>query len=43
MMYSTYRHAEGFAASELKHVSIALIDNGTTVVAIVQEENKISR
>ncbi|GGJ99056.1 glutamine--fructose-6-phosphate aminotransferase [isomerizing] [Pilimelia anulata] len=30
-----YMHAEGFAAGELKHGSIALIDQGTPVVCIV--------
>ncbi|GAA2520059.1 glutamine--fructose-6-phosphate transaminase (isomerizing) [Pilimelia columellifera] len=30
-----YMHAEGFAAGELKHGSIALIDDGTPVVCIV--------
>ena len=31
----SYLHAEGFAAGELKHGPIALIDNGVPVVAIV--------
>ena len=30
-----YMHAEGFAAGELKHGPIALIDNGTPVVCVV--------
>jgi glucosamine--fructose-6-phosphate aminotransferase (isomerizing) len=30
-----YMHAEGFAAGELKHGPIALIDQGTPVVAVV--------
>ncbi|GLY00876.1 MULTISPECIES: glutamine--fructose-6-phosphate transaminase (isomerizing) [Actinoplanes] len=30
-----YMHAEGFAAGELKHGSIALIDQGTPVVCVV--------
>ncbi len=30
-----YMHAEGFAGGELKHGPIALIDNGTPVVAIM--------
>jgi glucosamine--fructose-6-phosphate aminotransferase (isomerizing) len=30
-----YMHAEGFAAGELKHGPIALIDNGTPVICVV--------
>ncbi|HOY46756.1 MAG TPA: glutamine--fructose-6-phosphate transaminase (isomerizing) [Candidatus Dojkabacteria bacterium] len=37
----TYKHFEGFAAGELKHGVIALIDKGTPVFVIVSEdENK---
>jgi glucosamine--fructose-6-phosphate aminotransferase (isomerizing) len=34
----TYKHFEGFAAGELKHGVIALIDKGTPVFAIVSED-----
>src|SRR5947208_4829637 len=30
-----YMHAEGFAAGELKHGPIALIDNGTPVICVI--------
>ena len=33
----SYVHAEAFAADELKHGSIALIDNGIPVVAIATQ------
>ena len=33
----SYIHAEAFAAGELKHGSIALIDKGTQVVAIANQ------
>ena len=33
----SYVHAEAFAAGELKHGSIALIDKGTPVVAIATQ------
>jgi glucosamine--fructose-6-phosphate aminotransferase (isomerizing) len=36
-----YMHAEGFAGGELKHGPIALIDNGTPVVAIMPSEGSI--
>ena len=36
-----YMHAEGFAGGELKHGPIALIDNGTPVVAIMPSESSI--
>ncbi len=37
----TYKHFEGFAAGELKHGVIALIDQGTPVFGIISEdENK---
>jgi glucosamine--fructose-6-phosphate aminotransferase (isomerizing) len=35
----TYKHFEGFAAGELKHGVIALIEEGTPVFAIVSEDN----
>ncbi|MBN3489965.1 glutamine--fructose-6-phosphate transaminase (isomerizing) [Acholeplasma equirhinis] len=34
----SYIHTEGFAAGELKHGTIALIEEGTPVVAIISEE-----
>ena len=36
-----YMHAEGFAGGELKHGPIALIDNGTPVVAIMPAEGSL--
>lgn len=38
----TYKHFEGFAAGELKHGVIALIEKGTPVFAIVSEDNNKS-
>ena len=35
----SYIQAEGFAAGELKHGTIALIENGTPVIAIITQEN----
>lgn len=35
----SYRHSEAYAAGELKHGTISLIDEGTPVVAIVTDEN----
>lgn len=35
---TTYRHAEGFAAGELKHGVIALIEKGTPVFVIVSND-----
>lgn len=35
----SYIHTEGFAAGELKHGTIALIEEGTPVVAIISDEN----
>ena len=35
----SYIHAEGFAGGELKHGSIALIEKGTPVIALVGNEN----
>ncbi len=38
-----YMHAEGFAGGELKHGPIALIENGTPVIAIIpSEESEIA-
>lgn len=34
----TYIHTEGFAAGELKHGTLALIEQGTPVIAIITEE-----
>ncbi len=34
----TYVQTEGFAAGELKHGTIALIENGTPVIAIISQE-----
>src|SRR5690606_5448744 len=34
----SYIHTEGFAAGELKHGTIALIEEGTPVIAIISEE-----
>ncbi len=36
---TTYKHAEGFSAGELKHGVIALIEKGTPVFVIVSEDN----
>ncbi|MEY4444879.1 MAG: hypothetical protein RL301_958, partial [Actinomycetota bacterium] len=36
-----YMHAEGFAGGELKHGPIALIDNGTPVIAIMPLEKTL--
>jgi glucosamine--fructose-6-phosphate aminotransferase (isomerizing) len=36
-----YMHAEGFAGGELKHGPIALIDQGTPVVAIMPPEDSV--
>ena len=36
-----YMHAEGFAGGEMKHGPIALIDNGTPVVAIMPSSTSI--
>ena len=35
----SYIHSECYAAGELKHGSIALIDEGTPVIAVVTEKN----
>ena len=34
----SYMHAEAFAAGELKHGTIALIEEGTPVIAIATQE-----
>lgn len=36
-----YMHAEGFAGGELKHGPIALIENGTPVVALLPSEESV--
>ena len=36
----SYTHSEAYAAGELKHGTISLIDEGTPVVAIVTDDNK---
>lgn len=35
----SYIHTEGFAAGELKHGTIALIENNTPVIAIITQQN----
>ncbi len=40
IMEVSYIHAQGFAGGELKHGPIALIEQGTPVIALVGEENK---
>jgi len=35
----SYIHTEGFAAGELKHGTIALIEGGTPVIAIISQDN----
>ena len=35
----SYIHSEAYAAGELKHGTISLIDKGTPVISIVTEEN----
>ncbi|OOB79579.1 MAG: glutamine--fructose-6-phosphate aminotransferase [Epulopiscium sp. Nuni2H_MBin001] len=35
----SYIQTEGFAAGELKHGTIALIENGTPVIAVISQEN----
>lgn len=35
----SYIHTEGFAAGELKHGTIALIEEGTPVIALISQEN----
>lgn len=40
IMEVSYIHAQGFAGGELKHGPIALIEQGTPVIALVGSENK---
>lgn len=40
IMEVSYIHAQGFAGGELKHGPIALIEEGTPVIALVGNENK---
>ncbi len=35
----SYLHAEGFAGGEIKHGPIAIIDNGTPVIALAPQGN----
>lgn len=37
----SYKHFEGFAAGELKHGVIALIEEGTPVLSIVSDDNNV--
>jgi len=39
----TYIHSEGYAAGELKHGPIALIDEGITVVSVITDENLVEK
>ena len=39
----SYIHSESFAAGELKHGPIALIENGTTVVSILTDPNLVEK
>lgn len=39
----SYVHSEAFAAGELKHGPIALIDNGTVVLAVATQENTFEK
>jgi glucosamine--fructose-6-phosphate aminotransferase (isomerizing) len=39
----TYKHAEGFAAGELKHGPLALVSDKTPVIAIVTGDDEIAR
>lgn len=39
----SYIHSESFAAGELKHGPIALIENGTTVVSILTDSNLVEK
>ena len=40
---NSYIHSESFAAGELKHGPIALIENGTTVVSILTNPNLVEK
>ena len=39
----TYIHSEAYAAGELKHGPIALIENGVTVIGIITDENLLEK
>ena len=39
----SYIHSEAYAAGELKHGPIALIEDGTTVVSIMTDENLVAK
>lgn len=39
----TYIHSEGYAAGELKHGPIALIDNGITVIGVITDEDLVEK
>lgn len=39
----TYVHSEAYAAGELKHGPIALIENGVTVIGIITDENLLEK
>ena len=39
----SYIHSEAYAAGELKHGPIALIENGVTVIAVMTDENLIEK
>lgn len=39
----SYIHAEAFAAGELKHGTIALIEDGTPVIAIMTQDNMLAK
>lgn len=39
----SYTHSEAYAAGELKHGTISLVDNGTPVIAIVTDDNIASK
>ena len=39
----TYIHSEAYAAGELKHGPIALIENGVTVIGIITNENLLEK
>lgn len=39
----SYIHAEAFAAGELKHGTIALIEDGTPVIAIMTQDNMLTK
>lgn len=39
----SYIHSEAYAAGELKHGPIALIENGITVVSIITDENLVEK